>query len=157
MADTKEAKTEEKLPAEPFNPKDKVAKIDFSELDYDPLKVEGKDLEPDKHFCWGSSCNKDQYNRYLAMGFRPVDAKTSKVTVQGVDKQIDTTIRVGDAILMEMPRQRREAIERMEEQKRKAMGEGHKKEFRQIVEQAERELRDHGHDPRKLLIDERER
>lgn len=134
---------------------DKEANINFKDLGYDPLRVSGKELEPGKHFRWVSTANKVQFERQKAKGFRPVDSTKSKVNVEGVDKQVDSTIRVGDLILCEMPRERKEALDRFQQERQKGLYKASETQFRKAVESATKEVKDSGCDVKDLIVEER--
>jgi len=134
---------------------DKEANIDFSQLSYNPLRVHGVELEPGKCFRWVNTANRPAFERHKAKGYRPVDSSKSKVHVDGVDKQIDSTIRVGDLILCEIPRERKEAYDRFVRDKQKGLYKTSETQFRQAVEGAEREIKDKGCDVKNLVIEEK--
>jgi len=134
---------------------DKEANIKFNELDFNPLRVDGKEKDPNKHYRWVSTANRDQYNRQRAKGFVPVDRTKSGVRVEMLDKPTDSTIRVGDLVLCEIPRDRKEALDRQNWQKGETIRQAPETAFRQAVESATREVRDKGLEVGSLLVDEK--
>jgi len=135
-------------------PSDKEAKVDFGRLGFDPLGVRGKEREPDLHFKWISTATKEQFGRQKAKGFVPVDRYKTKVTVDELDVSTDSSIRCGDLILCQMPKERYEALDRFNQQKGKANLKTSEHTFRQAVVQAEREVRDKGADVKSLIVEE---
>jgi len=130
-------------------------KIDIHKLGFDPTEVRGKEHYPGVRFRWVSTAHPTQLTRQRAKGFKVVDRKErSKLRVTEVGKQVDTTIRVGDLVLCEMPEERAQAIEEAFRERNLAVHREAKRPFKEVVKAVEREVRGRGVDVRDLIVDD---
>ena len=130
-------------------------KIDMKALGFDPTHIEGKENHPGVRFRWVSTAHPSQLARQQAKGFKVVDRRErSKLKFHEVGKQVDTSVRVGDLVLCEMPEERARAIEDALRARNLAVHRDVKRPFKEVVKAVEREVKRRGIDVRELIVDD---